>query len=1201
MHGDVIVRSGPAVRTGYRQQVLRIAPDQLLNRETELAELAAFCTEPDQNTYAWWRAPAWAGKSALLSWFVLHPPKGVQVVPFFITARFAAQNDRIAFTDVVVEQLADLLGQPMPAYLTETTREAHLLRLLAEAALACQERGQRLVLVVDGLDEDRGVTTGPDAYSIAALLPARLHAGMRVLVAGRPNPPIPADVPEAHPLRDPRIVRTLAGSPHAAAVKIDGERELKRLLHGTPLEQDLLGLVTAAGGGLSATDLAELTGCPGHDIEQHLQTVAGRTFSVHTSHWRPADGPGVYVLGHEELQTTAVTVLGEHRLAGYRDRLHQWADQYRNDRWPPRTPEYLFRGYYRMLHNAVDLSRLVACATDTDRHNRMRDITGADAEALTEITAAQDRVLGHSDPDLLDIAVLAAHRDDLVARNNFPHALPALWAVLGRPDRAEALARSMGDPDSKVLAMAALAKTVAALGDHGRAAALADTIESLAHHTTPHPRWQARRLAALAEAVAASGDRERAVRLADALQTLAGSITDFQEQADVLAALAQAATASGDRDRATAAADTIEELARAHTFTHWQEMMRPPVASYDPASTARRIVTLEAFAHSITDSQERADVLASLEQVGAVPEGPDRAAALVATVDRLARATTFPYWQLEVLEPLTEAVAVCGDRGRAAALADTIEGLARLTTLPFWRDSTISGSVLAGSVKAVATSGDVHRAAGLANTLERLAGTCTDLDMRAQVWAATAGAMAVSGNLGRAETLARSITDPYWQSEALVSLAEALAAAGDRDRAAALAATIESRARTTPYPSDQARGLASLAEAVAASGDRARAAAVADTIERLARTTPYPNWQADVLAALVRAVAASGDFDRAEALARSITGSRQGMALAALGKAVVTSGDFNRAEALARSIADSSWQEDVLASLVGAVAASGDFDRADALARSITDSHKQAEAHGEFMAAMLESGEFDRAEALARSITDPYQKAEKLVVLAKAAAAAGNTDCASALADTIAVLARTADDPDMQDTMVLPLVKAMVVVGHFDRAEALALTLAHTPSKPYPRVTALGVLMKAVAAAGEHDRAAALADRGESVAHAIPESFMRALALVDLVEAVAASGSIDRAVMLAETIFLPGWQASALRRVAQHAGASHARLLVARAFCVDSWERSLDSLHQIDPSALAALVDERTGVRAPGACATSAGRGGAGPYGSRRG
>ncbi|NXY97750.1 hypothetical protein HYE82_25915, partial [Streptomyces sp. BR123] len=162
---------GPA-RSAYLYQVRSIAPARLHGREAELAELDEFCTRPGGSAYRWWRAKAWAGKSALLSWFVLHPPEGVHVVSFFVTARFAGQSDREAFIDVVMEQLAALLGRPVPPHLTGATRAAHLLALLDDAATACREQGSRLVLVVDGLDEDLGVTTGPDAYSIAALLPA---------------------------------------------------------------------------------------------------------------------------------------------------------------------------------------------------------------------------------------------------------------------------------------------------------------------------------------------------------------------------------------------------------------------------------------------------------------------------------------------------------------------------------------------------------------------------------------------------------------------------------------------------------------------------------------------------------------------------------------------------------------------------------------------------------------------------------------------------------------------------------------------------------------------------------------------------------------------------------------------------------------------------------------------------------------------
>ena len=75
------------------------------------------------------------------------PPAGARVVSFFVTAAYASQSDRVAFTDVVLEQLAELLAKLVPPYLTEPTREAHMLRMLKEAAEASQRRGQRLVLV----------------------------------------------------------------------------------------------------------------------------------------------------------------------------------------------------------------------------------------------------------------------------------------------------------------------------------------------------------------------------------------------------------------------------------------------------------------------------------------------------------------------------------------------------------------------------------------------------------------------------------------------------------------------------------------------------------------------------------------------------------------------------------------------------------------------------------------------------------------------------------------------------------------------------------------------------------------------------------------------------------------------------------------------------------------------------------------------
>ncbi|MGW3793799.1 hypothetical protein ACWD8I_21895, partial [Micromonospora arida] len=208
----------------------RIAPPELIGRGAELDELAS------AGPFTYWQAPAWAGKSALMAWFVLHPPPGARIVSFFVTARYAGQSDRVAFTDQVIEQLAEILDEPVPAHLTDATRDQSFLDLFRRAAQACAERDECLILLVDGLDEDRGVTGRADAYSIAALLPAAPPPGARIVVAGRPHPPVPRDVPQNHPLRDPTVMRRLESSSAAEVSRADLERELGTLLDGSHAE-----------------------------------------------------------------------------------------------------------------------------------------------------------------------------------------------------------------------------------------------------------------------------------------------------------------------------------------------------------------------------------------------------------------------------------------------------------------------------------------------------------------------------------------------------------------------------------------------------------------------------------------------------------------------------------------------------------------------------------------------------------------------------------------------------------------------------------------------------------------------------------------------------------------------------------------------------------------------------------------------------
>ena len=542
------------IRSTYLQQVGRIAPAKLIGREPELAELSRFCLEPDRGPYVWWQAGPWAGKSALLSTFVLRPPQEVRerirVVSFFITARLAAQDTREAFTQVLLEQLAEMTGQNLPAVLPEPTREAYLLDLLAQAAATCQrEAGMRLVLVVDGLDEDQSVIAGPHAHSIAALLPADPPHGLRLIVAGRPNPPIPDDVPGWHPLRDPEIICPLRDSPHAQDAQRLGRQELQRILHGTPVEQDLLGLLAAARGGLSGIDLEELTGAPLGEIEEVMHTVAGRTFTRRMRQHTPRTEPEVYLLGHEELHTAATRYLGR-RLDGYRDRLHDWADTYRAKGWPPGTPSYLLSGYYRLLTDLRDLPRMLACAENAARHELLLHVTGGDAAALAEIRIALDFIADQDVPDLASALRLACHRDILTDRNiSIPSGLPAVWALLGQVVRAEAMATSIPDLDRRAKALVLVAGVLAEAGQHEEAARIAGQAEAALRSIAGLDR-RTEAMVGVAEVLARAGQYQQA-------EAVARSITSPHRQSIALARIAGTLAGAGRHEQAMVVARFI--------------------------------------------------------------------------------------------------------------------------------------------------------------------------------------------------------------------------------------------------------------------------------------------------------------------------------------------------------------------------------------------------------------------------------------------------------------------------------------------------------------------------------------------------------------------------------------------------------------------------------------------------------------------
>ena len=925
---------GEGPRPGvYLEQVRRIAPPELAGREAELAELAAFCLDPGAGPYAWWQADPWAGKSALLSAFVLRPPPEVagrvRLVSFFITARLAAQDTREAFIQVLLEQLAGLTGERLPAVLPEATREAFLLDLVSRAAAGCQAAGGRLVLVVDGLDEDRGVTVGPGACSIAGLLPAAPPHGMRVVVAGRPNPPVPDDVPDWHPLRDPGIVRPLPGSAYARDVKRLSGAELQRLLRGSRAGQDVLGLLAAARGGLSARDLEELAGIPLWEVEQVLHTASGRTFTRRASRWAPGTGPETYLLGHEELQAAAVSYLGSGRLAGHRDRLHAWAGGYRARGWPAGTPHYLLSGYYGLLADLGDVPRMTECGSDAARHDRMLDITGGDAAALAEARTALDRIAAQDTPDLSSALAVAFHRDQLTTRNRgVPPWLPGVWAALGRLPRAEALAASATDPVTRARALAGIAQALAAAGQHEHVTAIAGQAEATARSVSS-PSLRVKALAAVSEALGRAGQHGHAAAVAGQAEASIESITRPDRKAEALASIAEALGRAGQHGHAAAVAGQAE--ASMESITDPELRQRALACIAGALSWAGLLEQAEEIARSITSPADQAGALAGVAEALAAAGRHDQAMAAAEQAEAAAQAVVNPSERAGALSEVVRALARAGELEQAEAAARSVTG-------PWGQART-----LAHVAEALAAAGQHERATAVAEQAEAAARTLTHDNTYPWALARVARALARAGQhehagatAARAEAATRSIPYAVAQAQALADAAGAHAWAGQVEKAEAAAASITNSA-------ERARALAGIAEALAAAGQHERAAATGVRAEAIARSVTDPFWKAHALAGVAGALARAGQAARAVAAAA-------------------------QAETAARSVTDPEWQVRALAEVAGALAWAGQCDYAETVARSATDPEWQADALAEVAGALAWAGQVQRAEAIAQSI-----------------------------------------------------------------------------------------------------------------------------------------------------------------------------------------------------------------------------------------
>jgi hypothetical protein len=900
VHGDVHLTARRHAPSAYLDQVRALAPTSLEGREQELAALTAFCTsESTANGYLWWRAEAWSGKSALLSWFVLHPPPGTHLVSFFITSSLPHQNNRDAFVDNVLDQLHDTVDEPTRSNLTDTNREAYLRRLLATVPDQIRHRSQHFTLIVDGLDEDGGVDGSADAHSIAALLP---RTGVRVVVASRPALDLPHDVPPDHPLHNTAVVTHLSPSPKAQAVRDTMIRDLKRLLSGTSVHQDLLGFTLAAGGGLAAQDLAELTGTSLWQVEDDLRATVGRSFTR-----RPGDPP-VYALAHDDLQPMAAAMLGP-RLDSYRRRLHAWAENYRARDWPPETPHYLLHGYTAALTAAGDIPRLLAFITDPRRHDRVVAVTGQDHTVLNEIRAAQELLLHPGEPDLVALARLAVHRTSLYLRNDWiPALLPAVWARIGQFDHAEALVATIGDHLQRSRALRSTAAQLHWAGEHQRTARLLDEAEALAR--TFNQFYGAWPVAELAEVAMLIGDDARARRAVEAIK-------HADERAEACASIACVAL---DQSRPKDAELWYREAEEA--LSRDSSIVRMPTLAIVAAAAARlghssrasalmsqlrdHVRTAGAETTDQPNDRQKAEIAHTLAGGGFI----DMACTISATlsdVDGRERS----------LRDITTALA---DRD-----LDGAEELARSAN-----ELKFLGARLAAVARAAARHDDRSRADRLFAEIDQILVVLPHDAWRTFTIMATAVARANAGDAELAVSMVRSEMMPSGDTSGALWVALALAKRRDTEHASRLATMLEETARPESAGIEETR----LLKWVAVLVDRGEF----DRAETVVRSFPSDDVRSAGLATIAEGLVVAGALDRAEQMVHAITDPRrQRRPQLELLRALLARGQDTRALDLARSAAIPAHRAAALTFLAGTTRQPDLLDEVVDIALSATD------------------------------------------------------------------------------------------------------------------------------------------------------------------------------------------------------------------------------------------------------------------------
>jgi tetratricopeptide (TPR) repeat protein len=354
-----------------------------------------------------------------------------------------------------------------------------------------------------------------------------------------------------------------------------------------------------------------------------------------------------------------------------------------------------------------------------------------------------------------------AERVPLRQRDEALLALVRAWARVGERDRATALAERIRYPHNWGKAWATLAKVAADNGDAHEALRCADRADAEVSSSAFAETGQV--LALLVEVATAMGDHVRAATLADRVEDFdrSGNPTAWSwPQPRPLATVLACEVLRGDLDRVDA---LLRPTLRAPLGAEGRTSLPAPRESPGQDAAGQgdldEVIVCPRPVRSPLDAWDMACLL------DAVAETADQEVAL-ALADRAEALldTDVGYDHDNLLRAVTLLLARRGHVERAMALVDEIDPAQRAG-----RHAQIVGEL--------ARYGDTTRA-------ETLARTITDREAQGAALIDVVRGLAQRGDLRRAETLARTITDRGARAGALASLAELSEPPGARRLAA---------------------------------------------------------------------------------------------------------------------------------------------------------------------------------------------------------------------------------------------------------------------------------------------------------------------------------------------------------------------------------------------------------------------------------